>query len=114
MCWDGLRTLSFGLSQFNGHGYWLLCEEQSWSHGKTKTGLIECMFIEHPRSRPRVSDVERHLLKLNMCMQGMPRELHHNFTLVASPVCIVGTSGSSTKRLVTTYYVASAYKVLGV
>ena len=27
MCWDGgLRTLSSGLSQFHGHGSWLVCE----------------------------------------------------------------------------------------
>ena len=26
VCWDGLRTLSFGLSQFCGHGSWLVCE----------------------------------------------------------------------------------------
>ena len=25
-CWDGLGTLSFGLSQFHGHGFWLVCE----------------------------------------------------------------------------------------
>jgi hypothetical protein len=24
--WDGLRTLSFGLSQFHGLGSWLVCE----------------------------------------------------------------------------------------
>ena len=24
--WDGLGTLSFGLSQFHGHGSWLVCE----------------------------------------------------------------------------------------
>ena len=24
--WDGLSTLSFGLSQFHGHGSWLMCE----------------------------------------------------------------------------------------
>ena len=24
--WDGLRTLSFELSQFHGHGSWLVCE----------------------------------------------------------------------------------------
>jgi hypothetical protein len=24
--WDGLWTLSFGLSQFHGHGSWLVCE----------------------------------------------------------------------------------------
>ena len=26
VCWDGLGTLSFGLSQFHGHGNWLVCE----------------------------------------------------------------------------------------
>ena len=26
VCWDGLRTLSFGLSQFHGHGSQLMCE----------------------------------------------------------------------------------------
>ena len=24
--WEGLWTLSFGLSQFHGHGSWLVCE----------------------------------------------------------------------------------------
>ena len=26
VCWDELWTLSFGLSQFHGHGSWLVCE----------------------------------------------------------------------------------------
>ena len=26
VCWDGLWTLSFGLSQFHSHGSWLVCE----------------------------------------------------------------------------------------
>jgi hypothetical protein len=26
VCWDGFWTLSFGLSQFHGHGSWLVCE----------------------------------------------------------------------------------------
>ena len=26
VCWDNLRTLSFGLSQLYGHGSWLVCE----------------------------------------------------------------------------------------
>ena len=26
VCWDSLGTLSFGLSQFHGHGSWLVCE----------------------------------------------------------------------------------------
>jgi hypothetical protein len=26
VCWDGLWTLSIGLSQFHGHGSWLVCE----------------------------------------------------------------------------------------
>ena len=27
VCWDGLWTLSFGLSHFHGHGSWLVCEK---------------------------------------------------------------------------------------
>ena len=26
VCWDSLWTLSFGFSQFHGHGSWLVCE----------------------------------------------------------------------------------------
>ena len=26
VCWDGLSTLSCGLSQSHGHGSWLVCE----------------------------------------------------------------------------------------
>jgi hypothetical protein len=26
VCWDGIWTLSFGLSQLYGHGFWLVCE----------------------------------------------------------------------------------------
>ena len=26
VCWDGIWTLSFGLSQVHGHGPWLVCE----------------------------------------------------------------------------------------
>ena len=26
VCWDGLWTLSFGLSQCHGHDSWLVCE----------------------------------------------------------------------------------------
>ena len=26
VCWDGLRTLSFGLLQFHDHNSWLVCE----------------------------------------------------------------------------------------
>jgi hypothetical protein len=36
VCWDGLWTLSFGLSQFHGHGSWLVCEVAltgwTWKH----------------------------------------------------------------------------------
>ena len=26
VCWEGLWTFSFGLSQFHSHVYWLVCE----------------------------------------------------------------------------------------
>ena len=38
VCWDGLWTLSFGLSQCHGHGSWLVYEAAlRYEH---KTGLI--------------------------------------------------------------------------
>ena len=33
VCWDSLWTLSFGLSQFHGHGSWLVCEV-ALTHGE--------------------------------------------------------------------------------
>ena len=36
VCWDGLWTLSFGLSHFHGHGSWLVCE--------VALGFIEVVF----------------------------------------------------------------------
>ena len=41
-CWDGLWTLSFGLSQFHGHGSWLMCEValRGWSHWTVMTPFV--------------------------------------------------------------------------
>jgi hypothetical protein len=35
--WDGLWTLSFGLSQFHGHGSWLVCEVALISSSREST-----------------------------------------------------------------------------
>ena len=35
--WDGLWTLSFGLSQFHGHGSWLVCEVALSERGSLTT-----------------------------------------------------------------------------
>ena len=42
VCWDNLRTLSFGLSQFHGHGTWLMCEVALSS---TASGLVSSRFL---------------------------------------------------------------------
>jgi hypothetical protein len=52
MCWDGLWTLSFGLSQYHGHGSWLMCKvawgpltrdiQIMWLVKKTVTIQIHC------------------------------------------------------------------------
>ena len=43
VCWDGLWTLSFGLSQFHGRGSWLVCEVAL--SGQFKVGwLIDCVL----------------------------------------------------------------------
>ena len=36
VCWDGLWALSFGLSQFHGHGSWLVCDVALNSYGGVK------------------------------------------------------------------------------
>ena len=38
VCWDGIWTLSFGLSQFHGHGSWLVCKvaPRLWMIGRGK------------------------------------------------------------------------------
>ena len=41
MSWDGLWTLSFGLSQLDGHGSWLLCE-MFLNHGKGELARVGC------------------------------------------------------------------------
>jgi hypothetical protein len=38
VCWDGLQTLSYGLSQFHGHGSWLVCE------------VVMCLLLGHEAS----------------------------------------------------------------
>ena len=59
--WDDLWTLSFGLSQFHGHGSWLVCEVahnvhkwaeisyNKWVHCKKcpfKTNLRQCIILK--------------------------------------------------------------------
>ena len=50
VCWDGLWTLSFGVSQFHGHGSRLVCEvalryNELSPHFKSRAVLIH---DEHP------------------------------------------------------------------
>ena len=44
VCWDGLRTLSFKLSQVHGHGSWLVCEVALTCFGD---GMDICIYLEH-------------------------------------------------------------------
>src|ERR1700737_4372911 len=47
VCWDGLWTLSFGLSQFHGHGSWLMCEVAlSLFHASLPTTICGSIFHE--------------------------------------------------------------------
>jgi hypothetical protein len=43
MSWDGLWTLSFGLSQFPGHGPWLVCEV-----GPQSANGVKCVWPGGP------------------------------------------------------------------
>ena len=53
--WDNLRTLSFGLFQFHGHGSWLACEvalsvsRATWNYVLLCKLLTICFFFKFPR-----------------------------------------------------------------
>ena len=52
VCWDGLRTLSFGISQFHGHGSWLMCEVTlSIRHMHKSLGLHEYSQGRHTQNQ---------------------------------------------------------------
>ena len=40
VCWGGIWALSFGLSQFHGHGSWLVCEAALKLWKRTQVSLI--------------------------------------------------------------------------
>ena len=49
VCWNGLWTLSFGLSQCHGHGSWLVCEValSVGYHQELQVPLIHSLFLKH-------------------------------------------------------------------
>ena len=47
VCWDGLRTLSFGLSQFHGHGSRLVCDVAL--NTKTNQEIVLKATLGHPK-----------------------------------------------------------------
>ena len=51
VCWDGLWTLSFGLSQFHGHNSWLVCEVTLISCRPTLTYLSSHMWVTYYHTR---------------------------------------------------------------
>jgi hypothetical protein len=49
VCWDGLWTLSFGLSQFHGQGSWLKCEVALGVgyHRELQVPMIHSLFLNN-------------------------------------------------------------------
>ena len=45
---DGLWTLSFGLSQFHGHGSWLVCEVALIAGTLLNGSQVKCMATSWP------------------------------------------------------------------
>jgi hypothetical protein len=43
VCWDGLWTLSFGLSKFHGHGSWLVCKVALRVALHLEAGHVRCV-----------------------------------------------------------------------
>ena len=67
VCWDGLWTLSFGLSQFHGHRSWVVCEVALTSLG---IYFIHYIYISSPNQHlnwiliaQRISSWTRHCQK---------------------------------------------------
>ena len=56
VCWDGLYTLSFGLSQFHGHGSWLACEVALRPQGTCKCNE---KFLSHVCTLERRVDFKK-------------------------------------------------------
>ena len=54
VCWDGLWTLSFGLSQFHGHDSWLLAHVWSGLSIIMRGSLIFILIFLARREWPRV------------------------------------------------------------
>ena len=63
VCWDGLWTLSFGLSKYYGHGSWLLCEATL----SARTVSDSCLMTPNFRPIPIVKLLG--ILLRNRCWQ---------------------------------------------
>ena len=62
VCWDGLWTLSFGLSQFHGHGSWLVCEVALSSvHINTDPLLAKASCTRMKKPSLQVSMIDGHI-----------------------------------------------------
>ena len=79
VCWDGLWALSFGLSQFHGHGSWLVCDVALNSYGGVKPssrGFVTrekvALFFVHSTVSCQV------LLKPPLLLPLVLRHRHHS------------------------------------
>ena len=61
--WDGLRTRSFGLSQFHGHSSWLVCEVALIS-------ILGSQIIQLSRRKPLPNSSYKTWRKLNCLIQA--------------------------------------------
>ena len=64
--WDGLWTLSFGLSQFHGHGSWLMCEVTLSEEAST---FLTCGKFKLKKTKKRTWSCKVHFKWKCVCIQ---------------------------------------------
>ena len=96
--WDGLWTLSFGLSQFHGYGSWLMCEVAGPKHVQNKLvqnlSKVSRVTFRLIKTWEPLQNSKRHLGNLSGHHQSVDFVHHLQFTdmLYHSELCILMNS----------------------
>ena len=75
--WDGLWTLPFGLSQFHGHGSWLVCEEKTNPQGDKEIIQIKRTLSIVQHGMPLLVGILSLLLRPRLSLAGLTSPVSH-------------------------------------
>jgi hypothetical protein len=94
VCWDGLWTLSFGLSQFHGHGSWRVCEVALIIYGGWRSPtrcagdaeqLLAAQFCSRFPRKEAAKDLLPNAIAASTCQFSPPEK---GPALEAPPACL--------------------------